>query len=214
MDAGAGPGRRPCRRVHRQRRTRDQLDQVCDAAIAIIDGEPSKSGLASTEVAGLARAVARLARAFPEAAFVLPAHLNPIVRESLLPPLGVFLQVGFGGRQKEFQLHSRSIVIGSAADCDLRLPFRRHGVSNISSNTHAHYACNNLATSSRVALTVSGGAEILIAVSASFKPCPVSVHTTVSPSCKTPAWCNFATPATDAADAGSQNTPSVAATVA
>ena len=33
------------------------------------------------------------------------------------------VQVGFGGRQREFQLHSRSIVIGSADDCDLRLPF-------------------------------------------------------------------------------------------
>ncbi|MBS9374384.1 UDP-N-acetylglucosamine 2-epimerase [Rhodococcus sp. B50] len=34
-----------------------------------------------------ARAVARLARAFPHLTFLLPAHLNPIVREVLLPPL-------------------------------------------------------------------------------------------------------------------------------
>ncbi len=34
-----------------------------------------------------ARAIARLARAFPHMAFLLPAHLNPIVREVLLPPL-------------------------------------------------------------------------------------------------------------------------------
>ncbi|WP_413766765.1 non-hydrolyzing UDP-N-acetylglucosamine 2-epimerase [Rhodococcus pyridinivorans] len=34
-----------------------------------------------------ARAIARLARAFPHMTFLLPAHLNPIVREVLLPPL-------------------------------------------------------------------------------------------------------------------------------
>jgi UDP-N-acetylglucosamine 2-epimerase (non-hydrolysing) len=34
-----------------------------------------------------AQAVARLARAFPDVLFVLPAHLNPVVREVLLPPL-------------------------------------------------------------------------------------------------------------------------------
>lgn len=34
-----------------------------------------------------ARAIARLARAFPDVAFLLPAHLNPAVREVLLPPL-------------------------------------------------------------------------------------------------------------------------------
>jgi UDP-N-acetylglucosamine 2-epimerase (non-hydrolysing) len=34
-----------------------------------------------------ARAIARLARSYPEAVFVLPAHLNPVVREILLPPL-------------------------------------------------------------------------------------------------------------------------------
>jgi UDP-N-acetylglucosamine 2-epimerase (non-hydrolysing) len=34
-----------------------------------------------------ARAIARLARSYPDAVFVLPAHLNPVVREILLPPL-------------------------------------------------------------------------------------------------------------------------------
>jgi UDP-N-acetylglucosamine 2-epimerase (non-hydrolysing) len=33
------------------------------------------------------RAIARLARAFPHVVFVLPAHLNPVVREVLLPLL-------------------------------------------------------------------------------------------------------------------------------
>lgn len=35
----------------------------------------------------IGRAIARLSRAFPETTFVLPAHLNPTVRDSLLPPL-------------------------------------------------------------------------------------------------------------------------------
>ena len=38
-------------------------------------------------MAQIARALARLARAFPDVLFVLPAHLNPTVRETLLPPL-------------------------------------------------------------------------------------------------------------------------------
>ena len=36
---------------------------------------------------GRRRALARLATAFPDTVFVLPAHLNPVVREVLLPPL-------------------------------------------------------------------------------------------------------------------------------
>ena len=51
-----------------------------------------------------------------------------------------------------------------------------------------------------VAFTVNGGLDTLIAVSASFKPWPVSVQTTVSPSRNAPARLNFVTPATDAAD--------------
>jgi UDP-N-acetylglucosamine 2-epimerase (non-hydrolysing) len=35
-----------------------------------------------------AAAIARLARRHPDTSFVLPAHLNPLVREVLLPPLG------------------------------------------------------------------------------------------------------------------------------
>jgi len=38
-------------------------------------------------MAQAARAVRRLAQRYPDAAFVLPAHLNPVVREVLLPPL-------------------------------------------------------------------------------------------------------------------------------
>ena len=35
----------------------------------------------------IARAIARLSVAFPASTFVLPAHLNPTVREALLPPI-------------------------------------------------------------------------------------------------------------------------------
>jgi UDP-N-acetylglucosamine 2-epimerase (non-hydrolysing) len=38
-------------------------------------------------MAQTARAIARLARKFPDIIFLLPAHLNPAVREVLLPPL-------------------------------------------------------------------------------------------------------------------------------
>jgi UDP-N-acetylglucosamine 2-epimerase (non-hydrolysing) len=38
-------------------------------------------------MARTASAIARLARSFPDVAFLLPAHLNPAVREVLLPPL-------------------------------------------------------------------------------------------------------------------------------
>jgi UDP-N-acetylglucosamine 2-epimerase (non-hydrolysing) len=37
-----------------------------------------------------ANAIARLAKDFPEVSFLLPAHLNPVVREVLLPPLEGF----------------------------------------------------------------------------------------------------------------------------
>ncbi|MGO4706470.1 non-hydrolyzing UDP-N-acetylglucosamine 2-epimerase [Microvirga sp. 2MCAF38] len=38
-------------------------------------------------MARTARAIVRIAKAFPEVVFLLPAHLNPVVREVLLPPL-------------------------------------------------------------------------------------------------------------------------------
>ena len=38
-------------------------------------------------MASAARAIARLAKTFPDTVFLLPAHLNPVVREVLLPPL-------------------------------------------------------------------------------------------------------------------------------
>jgi len=44
-------------------------------------------------MAHTAAALARLAKEFPEVRFLLPAHLNPIVREVLLPPLEGFANV-------------------------------------------------------------------------------------------------------------------------
>ena len=38
-------------------------------------------------MANAAKAIARLAKSFPDVVFLLPAHLNPVVREVLLPPL-------------------------------------------------------------------------------------------------------------------------------
>lgn len=38
-------------------------------------------------MARAARAIARLAQSFPQVTFLLPAHLNPVVRDVLLPPL-------------------------------------------------------------------------------------------------------------------------------
>jgi UDP-N-acetylglucosamine 2-epimerase (non-hydrolysing) len=44
-------------------------------------------------MARIARAVARLARQFPDIVFLLPAHLNPAVRDVLLPPLSSLANV-------------------------------------------------------------------------------------------------------------------------
>lgn len=44
-------------------------------------------------MARTARAIARLATKFPNVLFLLPAHLNPTVREVLLPPLEGFANV-------------------------------------------------------------------------------------------------------------------------
>jgi UDP-N-acetylglucosamine 2-epimerase (non-hydrolysing) len=66
---------------------------VEESALKLLDGRPAvlitshRRESWGEPMARTARAVARLARAFPEAAFVLPAHLNPTVREVLLPPL-------------------------------------------------------------------------------------------------------------------------------
>lgn len=52
-----------------------------------------------------------------------------------------------------------------------------------------------------------------MALSGSFRPCPVSVQTRRCPSRKNRSAPNFITPAIEAADAGSQKIPSVSATI-
>ena len=44
-----------------------------------------------------ARAIARLAKRFDDTTFLLPAHLNPVVRETLLPPLADLANVTITG---------------------------------------------------------------------------------------------------------------------
>src|SRR5699024_11492577 len=50
------------------------------------------------------------------------------------------------------------------------------------------------------------------AVAVSFRPLPVTVHTTVAPAGRSPASARASRPATLAADAGSTNTPTLRAT--
>ena len=62
-------------------------------ALEVLDGRPSvlvtshRRESWGQPMARTANAVARLAKEFEEVAFLLPAHLNPTVREVLLPPL-------------------------------------------------------------------------------------------------------------------------------
>ncbi|WP_110182137.1 non-hydrolyzing UDP-N-acetylglucosamine 2-epimerase [Nocardioides solisilvae] len=64
-----------------------------DPALAVLDGRPAvlvtshRRESWGEPMARTASAVARLAKEFPETVFLLPAHLNPTVREVLLPPL-------------------------------------------------------------------------------------------------------------------------------
>jgi UDP-N-acetylglucosamine 2-epimerase (non-hydrolysing) len=67
-----------------------------DPALAVLDEDPGRRMVLVTShrreswgepMARTARALARLARDFPDVLYVLPAHLNPTVREVLLPLL-------------------------------------------------------------------------------------------------------------------------------
>jgi UDP-N-acetylglucosamine 2-epimerase (non-hydrolysing) len=64
-----------------------------DPALAVLDGSPAvlitshRRESWGAPMARTANAVARLAKEFPDVRFLLPAHLNPVVREVLLPPL-------------------------------------------------------------------------------------------------------------------------------
>lgn len=69
---------------------------VEDPALAVLDGGPAvlvtshRRESWGEPMSRTAAAIARLAKEFPEVRFVLPAHLNPVVREVLLPPLQGF----------------------------------------------------------------------------------------------------------------------------
>lgn len=69
---------------------------VEDPALAVLDGGPAvlvtshRRESWGEPMSRTASAIARLAKEFPEVRFVLPAHLNPVVREVLLPPLQGF----------------------------------------------------------------------------------------------------------------------------
>ncbi|MCW2817996.1 MAG: hypothetical protein JWR42_783, partial [Marmoricola sp.] len=64
-----------------------------DPALEVLDGGPAvlvtshRRESWGEPMSRTASAVARLAREFPDVRFLLPAHLNPRVREVLLPPL-------------------------------------------------------------------------------------------------------------------------------
>jgi UDP-N-acetylglucosamine 2-epimerase (non-hydrolysing) len=66
-------------------------------------------------MARVASAVARLATAFPDVVFVLPAHLNPAVREVLLPPLAglpnVLVTEPLGYSDFAWAMHGCSVVL-------------------------------------------------------------------------------------------------------
>ena len=62
-----------------------ELDGVFDRPTVLITAHRRESW--GEPMARTARAIARLAQAFPQVNFLLPAHLNPIVRDVLLPPL-------------------------------------------------------------------------------------------------------------------------------
>lgn len=69
---------------------------VEDPALAVLDGGPAvlvtshRRESWGEPMSRTAAAIARLAKEFPEVRFLLPAHLNPVVREVLLPPLQGF----------------------------------------------------------------------------------------------------------------------------
>jgi UDP-N-acetylglucosamine 2-epimerase (non-hydrolysing) len=61
------------------------LEQLAGRRVVLVTAHRRESW--GEPMARAAAAIARLARAFPDTIFVLPAHLNPAVREVLLPPI-------------------------------------------------------------------------------------------------------------------------------
>ncbi|MET0931987.1 MAG: UDP-N-acetylglucosamine 2-epimerase (non-hydrolyzing) [Aeromicrobium sp.] len=69
----------------------DAIDAVPGRKVVLVTSHRRESW--GEPMARTARAVARLAERFPAVLFVLPAHLNPTVREVLLPPLRALANV-------------------------------------------------------------------------------------------------------------------------
>lgn len=61
------------------------LARICGRPIVLITAHRRESW--GEPMAAAARAIARVTKAFPDVTFLLPAHLNPVVRDVLLPPL-------------------------------------------------------------------------------------------------------------------------------
>src|SRR5690606_453185 len=84
----------------------------------------------------------------------------------------------------------------------------RHGDPHRGKRKIAHTSSSAFATA--CGSTGSGSTSVMLdsAVSGSFNPCPVTVHTTTEPDGKRPSSAVASRPATLAAEAGSTNTPS------
>jgi len=79
------------RKLPRENPALDVLDAARGRQIVLITSHRRESW--GEPMARTAQALARLAKAFPDVLFLLPAHLNPTVREVLLPPIQGFENV-------------------------------------------------------------------------------------------------------------------------
>src|SRR5208283_3941559 len=85
-----------------------------------------------------------------------------------------------------------------------------HRINRSASDRDAYSRSRTFITFARSGSTTIVLLKFLSAVSGSFRPWPVSVHTTTEPGLSIPAPAYLSSPATDAADAGSANTPPLA----
>lgn len=76
------------RQLPRENAALEALDEVPGRRAVLITSHRRESW--GEPMARTSRAIARLAKGFPDVLFVLPAHLNPTVREVLLPPIQGF----------------------------------------------------------------------------------------------------------------------------
>ena len=76
------------RQLPRENAALEALDEVPGRRAVLITSHRRESW--GEPMARTSQAIARLAKGFPDVLFVLPAHLNPTVREVLLPPIQGF----------------------------------------------------------------------------------------------------------------------------